>query len=58
MQHDGRPDDAVVPFVEIAVLRRAEVGQDENRLKFGVVFVCKLLDGVCGDARRVDVLDR
>lgn len=58
MQHNGRPNDAVVTFVEVTVLQRVKVREDEHGLEISVVSVSQLLDIVRDDARRVDVLHR
>lgn len=57
MQHNGRPDDAVVTFVEVAVVRRIEVREDEHRLIISILSIPKLLDAVCNYARAADVLN-
>lgn len=58
LQHNRRPHNPVVSLVQVVVLGRVEVCEDEHRLKVGVVGICELLDGVCGQAGRVDVLRR
>ena len=56
VQDDGRPDDAVVVLIEVAVLGGVEAGEDVHRLKLCVLPVRKLLDAVRHYARFVDVL--
>ncbi len=58
VQHNRRSNDAVVAFVEVAVVRRIKVLEDEHCLKLSVLSITKLLNVVCDDARRVDVLQR
>lgn len=57
VQHNRRPNNAVVTFVEVVVVRRIKVREDEHRLKISVLSVSKLLDVVCGYVRGVDVLN-
>lgn len=58
VQHYRRADDAVVTFVEVAVVWRIKVCEDEHRLEISILSVADLLDVVCHYARSVDVLNR
>lgn len=58
VQHNRRPNNAVVTFVEVAVLQRVKVCEDEHGLEISVVSVSQLLDIVCDNAWCVDVLHR
>lgn len=56
LQHNRRPYDAVVTLVQVVVLGRVEVRQDEYALKVRVLCISKLLHMVRGHERSVDVL--
>lgn len=58
VQHNRRPNYAVVAFVEVAVVRRIKVPEDKHCLEISVLSISKLLDIVCNYARGVDVLNR
>lgn len=58
LEHNRRPHNSVVTLVQVVVLGRIKVGQDEHRLKLGVLRISKLLHGVCDQVWRVDVLKR
>ncbi|KAG7220492.1 hypothetical protein INR49_018060 [Caranx melampygus] len=58
MQYNRRPNNAVVTFVEVAVVRRIKVCEDKHCLKVSVLFIPKLLRVVRHYARGVDVLKR
>lgn len=57
VQDNGRPNNAIVAFVEVAVVGSIKVCEDEHGLEIGVLSVSKLLDVVCHYARGVDVLN-
>lgn len=58
VQHNRRPNDTVVTFVEVAVVGRIKVCEDKHCLKISVISISKLLDIVCHYARDADVLNR
>lgn len=58
VQHNRRPNNAVVAFVEVAVVGRVKVCEDEHRLEISVLSISKLLHFVCNYAWGVDVLNR
>lgn len=58
VQHNRGPNYAVVAFVEVAVVRRIKVLEDEHCLEISVLSVSQLLDVVCNYAWGADVLNR